>query len=171
MLLWQKARKDAQNLEETMPDLMSFPRDIDKIVERIGLEVTYAPLKGTTSGIILKRDKDSDPEIYIDSTEPRVRQRFTLAHELGHYYDRASAHDLEYSFQDKRSPSDYNLREFYADEFAGNLLMPAGEVERLRKRDYSIPGMAAYFGVSGSAMAMRLSRIAKAKKVDEASAS
>lgn len=171
MLLWQKARKDAQDLEKAMPDLMGFPRDIDKIVERIGLEVTYAPLRGTTSGIILKRDKDSDPEIYIDSTEPRVRQRFTLAHELGHYYDRASAQDLEYSFLDKRSPDGYDLHEFYADEFAGNLLMPADEVQRLRECEYSIPGMAAHFGVSGSAMSMRLSRIAKAMKYEDATTS
>lgn len=163
MLLWQKAREDARKVEQAYPKLMDFPRDIDAIVDCIGLEVFYAPLRESTSGLILKRDRNSAPEIYIDSTEPRVRQRFTLAHELGHYFDRVSAQDSEYSFQDKRSSSNYDLHEFYADEFAGNLLMPASEIMRLQSDGVDELAMAAHFGVSDAAMRMRLKRLAKAE--------
>ena len=45
--------------------------------------------------------------------------------------------------------------EIYANEFAGNLLMPAPEVRRLGNEGEDIISMVAYFGVSVSAMGYR----------------
>jgi len=45
--------------------------------------------------------------------------------------------------------------EIYANEFAGNLLMPAPEVRRLGNEGEDTIAMAAYFGVSVSAMGYR----------------
>ncbi|WP_371830336.1 ImmA/IrrE family metallo-endopeptidase [Corynebacterium diphtheriae] len=45
------------------------------------------PLDPTISGVVVKED-EQNPKIYINSNEPEVRQRFTLAHEIGHLVER-----------------------------------------------------------------------------------
>lgn len=161
MLMWQQARMDAESVARAY-NLTTYPIDIDAVIDMIGLEVKYAPLTENTSGLIIKRDKYSTAEIYIDSTEPRVRQRFTAAHELGHYFDRHHVDDEEYSYLDRRGSDHYDLGEFYADEFAGALLMPEAEIARLQKDGATLVEMAAHFAVSVAAMKQRIYRIAVA---------
>ncbi|MHC9941634.1 ImmA/IrrE family metallo-endopeptidase [Corynebacterium diphtheriae] len=68
----------------------------------------------------------------MNSNEPEVRQRFTLAHEIGHLVEREHlGKDVEYSFIDYRNNGKCDLHEFYADEFAGSLLMPAREFSKI----------------------------------------
>ena len=89
--------------------------------------VLVAKLSQGISGFIFKEEEEN-PEIYINSSEPPVRQRFTLAHEIGHLVERTMvAGDYDFSFMDSRrpNPNDYNLHEFFADEFAGALLIHA----------------------------------------------
>lgn len=165
MLVWQQARRDAEAVARAYCNREDFPRDIEAIIEKVGIDVVSAPLTEETSGLIIKRDEFSDPQIYVDSTEPRVRQRFTLAHELGHYFERANADDMEYSFLDRRGSDHYDLHEFYADEFAGTLLMPEDEIERLQKDGAEPVEMASHFGVSVAAVNMRLKRLNIARRV------
>lgn len=166
MLLWEQARQDAEQVRR-MCNVTSFPVDVEEVIDKIGLEVKFAPLDEGTSGFIIKRDHFSGPEIYIESSEPAVRQRFTMAHELGHYFDRAHADDEEYSFIDRRGSDHYDLTEFYADEFAGNLLMPESEIDRLQAEGVSSPVMAIHFGVSHPAMKRRLTRLDKIREIEE----
>lgn len=84
--------------------------------------------------------------IVIDNVNyPHTRQRFTLAHELGHVilgHHTTRKHLNEY------------LKEKTADEFASRLLMPD---EPMRDLSYLSPQMASsYFWVSRTAMAIRL---------------
>ncbi|MHC9618419.1 ImmA/IrrE family metallo-endopeptidase [Corynebacterium diphtheriae] len=89
------------------------------------------PLDPTISGVVVKED-EQNPKIYINSNEPEVRQRFTLAHEIGHLVEREHlGKDVEYSFIDYRNNGKCELHEFYADEFAGSLLMPAREFSKI----------------------------------------
>lgn len=159
MLVWQQAREDAESVARGYDRDGTFPRDVRTIAEMIGLEVIVAPLTENTSGLIIKRNKYSNPQIYVDSTELEVRQRFTIAHELGHYFERMNADDSEYSFVDRRGGGKYDLHEFYADEFAGTLLMPHDEIRRLQESGKSPIEMAAHFGVSVAAMNTRLKRL------------
>ncbi|WP_172193495.1 ImmA/IrrE family metallo-endopeptidase [Actinomyces faecalis] len=159
MLVWQQARADAESVARGYDRDGVFPRDVKTIAEMIGLEVIIAPLTEDTSGLIIKRNKYSNPQIYVDSTELEVRQRFTIAHEIGHYFERMNADDSEYSFVDRRGSGQYDLHEFYADEFAGTLLMPQEEIQRLREAGKTAVEMAAHFGVSVAAMNTRLKRI------------
>ena len=86
------------------------------------------------SGMIVK-EHSSEPRAYTERTEPQTRRRFTLAHELGHFVERVTiAQDNDFAFMDKRS-DDYDIHEFYADEFAGALLMPEHDfIQKVKER-------------------------------------
>lgn len=90
-----------------------------------GAEVYRTSLDPGQSGMIIKY-AGSNPRIYISDQEVPQRQLFTLAHELGHLIERRDiASDDEYGYVDHRDEGTKNLHEFYANEFAGELLMPA----------------------------------------------
>ena len=90
-----------------------------------------------------------------------MRRRFTFAHELGHYIERTTlANDNDFAFKDGRSEK-YDLHEFYADEFAGALLMPEDDFLKMQQEGKSLVDMAAKFGVSLSAVRKRRERLAK----------
>lgn len=88
------------------------------------------------------------------------RQRFTLAHEIGHLVDRkVIAGDPRYSFMDYRDHHNgYNLHEFFADEFAGELLMPAVPL-LTRLSNSSQYETAVRFGVTLSVLDRRMVRL------------
>ncbi|WP_425292319.1 ImmA/IrrE family metallo-endopeptidase [Corynebacterium mayonis] len=58
----------------------------------LGAGVVFRPLDSSISGVVVKED-DADPIIYINSNEPEARQRFTLAHEIGHLVERKNLAD------------------------------------------------------------------------------
>ena len=142
--------------EHWPPDM--FPVDVESIAHAMGIRVDYTFLKDGVSGMIQSRPP-AVPTIYVDTTEHPTRQRFTIAHELGHYVERMNQGQTNFAFIDERGTK-YDLHEFYADEFAGNLLMPADEIAQLQRRDQSNIAMAAHFGVSPAAMITRLKRLA-----------
>ncbi len=166
MLLYEDARRRAATV------LAHFPiarRDINGLVQiaaHYGAAVDFRPLDSSVSGLVLKED-NGQPIIYINSLEPLVRQRFTLAHEIGHLVERREvANDTEYSFIDYRStdPESYDLHEFYADEFAGSLLMPAHEFLPMLEEKGEF-ATAVHFGVSAPAVRKRAERLEKTPEV------
>lgn len=137
-----------------------FPVDVEDIAEKMGLKVERTYLRDGVSGMIRVRP-DADPVIYVNVDENPLRQRFTIAHELGHFVERSNQGQRDFAFIDERGTK-YDLHEFYADEFAGNLLMPGYEVARLRDDlKYTNVKMAAHFGVSAPALNKRLERLQK----------
>ncbi|WP_284785246.1 ImmA/IrrE family metallo-endopeptidase [Corynebacterium rhinophilum] len=128
MLVWKAARERATEVRNSYG--LSTPVDLQQLCEQLGISVWVGDLKGA-SGLILK-EQGKDADIYLERTDSHLRQRFTLAHELGHYFERLEASDDEYSFRDEGTlreerSNKYGLMEFYADEFAGELLMPEKE--------------------------------------------
>ena len=107
------------------------------IAEQEGVTVVAKPagVEGVSGGIIFQ-----DPPIIFHSTAIRSRafQRFTVAHELGHYFvdghwDRmqaAGAHVSRAGFGRSKDPF-----ETEADHFAASLLMPRDQVRRLLNRE------------------------------------
>ena len=135
------------------------------IRDRLGISVWAGDLKGV-SGLILK-EPGKDADIYLERTDTYTRQRFTLAHELGHYFERLEASDDEYSFRDEETlreerSSTYGLMEFYADEFAGELLMPEEEFLQIYKAR-GLTGASSHFRVSPSAVKKRKDRLEKSR--------
>lgn len=160
-LVIDRAREAA---EATVRDFYGpgrFPVDVARIAEGMGVRVEYSFLRDGVSGMIRSRPPEV-PVIYVDASENEARQRFTIAHELGHYVERINQGQSDFAFIDERGTK-YDLHEFYADEFAGNMLMPEDEIQRLQRDQRSNVEMAAHFGVSPAAMTTRLKRLANRK--------
>jgi Zn-dependent peptidase ImmA (M78 family) len=97
---------------------------------------------------------DGQPSIEYNVSEPPVRQRFTVAHELGHF---ALGHeDAPRDAGNFQSSGD--VRERQANKFAAELLMPASLVTHYYQNGVanSIEALANIFGVSKDAMGYRL---------------
>jgi hypothetical protein len=100
------------------------------------------------------------PTATIRTTDPWVRQRFTLAHELGHY---ALGHPP--GFRDNAASvanfSNYDRAEVDANAFAAELLMPQFMVDYLIevKNKSDIDELAGIFAVSRQAIYWRLKNL------------
>jgi Zn-dependent peptidase ImmA (M78 family) len=107
--------------------------------------------------------------IAVEARDAAVRQAFTCAHELGHYVERSERGGdptQPFAFVDRRTSAS-DIHEFYANEFAGNLLMPQEEVRRqIEENRLSAIELAGYFGVSLPAMSVRLRRLNLDQRVD-----
>lgn len=160
MLLYEDARMRAREILESCPIGNKGLSGLIQLAATLGASVDFRPLEPRVSGVVVKEETDI-PKIYINSDEPMVRQRFTLAHEIGHLVERENlGKDGEYSFIDYRNNGNYDLHEFYADEFAGALLMPAREfLDMLEKKGPF--ATAVHFGVSQPAVKKREERLKK----------
>ena len=156
MLIKDSARLAA---EETLKDHWngSFPVDPVAIAKSQGVSVTFATLKDSLTGAIVAKE-DQHPRILVESSENFGRQMFTIAHALGHYTERHGTGAREYTFVEGRHRV-YPLHEFYADEYAAHLLMPESAFQRMRSLSDSDFVLAAYFGVSPSAVRNRTARL------------
>ncbi len=93
--------------------------------------------------------------IRINTSEPPVRQRFTLAHEFKHILD-APALDTSYSSISEQIDGQQQI-EAICDYFAACLLMPKRWVKRLwGEGTRNLASLAAVFSVSTAAMKRRL---------------
>ncbi|MBF0807119.1 ImmA/IrrE family metallo-endopeptidase [Rothia nasimurium] len=166
--VWQAARYEARQLLESKVWDGTYPVKITPFARALDVNVNYTDLEHV-SGLIVKKGRDIPAEVLLNSKESYQRRRFTLAHELGHLIERSTiSGDQQFDFVDLRPDplftaqnSTYNLHEFYADEFAGSLLMPATKVEELRSEGWSVARMAAFFDVTPSAMSKRIERLMK----------
>lgn len=156
-----RAAADARNIARTFT-LIEQPLRVFDLAAVMGLTVIRQPLPNSISGY-LKVYKEGW-EIGINSLHHPNRQRFTMAHELGHYFlhrDRGEFEDGLLFRKDNQS----NPAERQANEFAALLLMPLVEFKRaLRNNDISI--VATYFGVSQQAAEYRRESITDQIDID-----
>lgn len=162
-LVEDRAREDAEKFAERYSPFNKFPVDVIDIADQLGIKIEYTYLADDVSGMIRVRPGDV-PVIFVDERDSRARQRFTIAHELGHYVERTGLGKEDFAFVDRRG-QDYDLHEFYADEFAGNLLMPRDVLERVMAERKNRLGVATYFDVSPTALNKRLDRLDKIGKL------
>lgn len=137
-----------------------IPVDPVRIANELGIDVFEAALDPNTSGAIIKRPGE-DPQIVLNRNDHANRQRFTCAHEIGHFVQRSDEPD-DYEFVDLRGPlasAGTDSVERYANAFAAALLMPAEEVKTRAKRADSIVELAYEFRVSQDAMTNRLANL------------
>lgn len=148
------------------------PVPVDKIAEHRGLTVRYMPLDDELSGMIFV--KDGLPIVVVNSLHHPNRQRFTLAHECGHYELHmsdigADVHvDKKYFVmaRDENSAKGFDRKEIDANRFAAELLVPREFlVAELRGRivdvedDGLIAELARTFEVSAQMMSIRIGEI------------
>lgn len=94
--------------------------------------------------------------IYYNPTESEIRQRFTLAHELGHHQLGHTRYKNEYRDNFTEKPD--NLFDIEANLFAVEILMPSGAILRLAgsKGCRTENDLAVLFNVSLEAMHWKL---------------
>lgn len=159
------AEKEAHQLlmEAWRRDEHGFDIPIDPfyIAKRLGLRVFAAELDPDVSGMLVK-EPGKDAVIYVNAHDSENRQRFSCAHELGHFLLRASSNSEDsYGFIDRRdeeTPRGTNPAEIYANQFAAELLMPQEYVRRLAP-SMSDASLAVKFNVSVGAMKYRLENL------------
>ena len=139
-----------------------LPVDPFAIAPSLGIGVYVSDLDSSVSGMLVKRP-GYDPEIHVQQSDSRNRQRFTCAHELGHYVKRsAEGNDgKRWQYVDHRddlASKGKDPEEIYANQFAANLLMPA-DLVRISSQRRSVAALAYEFGVSGDAMNFRLDNL------------
>jgi Zn-dependent peptidase ImmA (M78 family) len=114
------------------------PIDVSKVAEYFGFTILPYGLPDSTAGVMFI--EDDLKVIGVNYHQPKVRQRFSVAHELGHYLLGHKEFDVGGTHVDEATPSylDPELRqEREANEFAAELLMPA----ELLKRDVEKYGL------------------------------
>lgn len=139
-----------------------LPVNARAIAQGMGLEVKLVD-HFDGSGHIHRLETPGKALITINASESHVRQRFTLAHEIGHY---ALGHlerfkDLPRDTPEQFSASSSSLVERQANDFAARLLMPENIVKYLiTEHDMTrVEDLARRFGVSQVAMVYRLKNI------------
>jgi Zn-dependent peptidase ImmA (M78 family) len=138
-----------------------LPVDLQEIAAGMGVFLFSSKQLGSLSGKIeLVNER---PHVTINTNESLVRQRFTIAHELGHF---ALGHlsDGQPQFRDPAanfSTGASSALERQANAFAAELLMPQRAVEYAvnEKQMLGIAELAGAFHVSQAAMTYRLQEL------------
>jgi Zn-dependent peptidase ImmA (M78 family) len=134
-----------------------LPVDPFIVAERLGVKAFSANLDPSVSGMLVKKPGE-DPEIYVHASDSPNRQRFTCAHELGHYVKRSATGDVAWEYVEHRdllTSQGSDKEEIYANQFAASLLMPSEKVQEL-SQTLTTAALAYEFGVSAEAMHYRL---------------
>ena len=136
------------------------PVNLDRMAAALGLEVDRIDLfdEPDVAGKIERTQ--AGYRITINAMDPPRRQRFTLAHEIGHYIlhrDLIGDGIVDQGLYRSRLS---NTVEREANRYAANLLMPTSLVRAAwREGDRSIAGTAARFNVSEDAARIRLQEL------------
>ena len=149
------------------------PVPVEQLARDAGAVISYQPFEAEDISGLLYRTAGTAPVIGVNSNNPKVRQRFTIAHEFGHltlHY----GHDLilerlvRLNFRDATSSTASDSEEIEANTFAAELLMPEDFLRRsltvlLQGRPLAdlevVRRLARRFEVSQSAMEYRLTNL------------
>lgn len=140
------------------------PVQVEMLAKQLGIIVRSIPLDDELSGMSFI--KDSLPVIVVNSSHHPNRQRFTLAHELGHHilhrdYLANNVHvDKVILRRNHKSSAGTDTKEIEANAFAAELLMPKAILDKFIfvdiNDDMELLNASRKFKVSTSAMAIRL---------------
>jgi Zn-dependent peptidase ImmA (M78 family) len=149
------ARKMAQKVIKDHK-LTEVPTNLNKLFQTLRLKyIELNDPEGIDGAII---EIENNPAIaYLNIAKPIPRQRFTLAHELGHIFLKHSKRDL-YDAEEVREMGEKLTdqskppKEKEADAFASELLVPHDKLKKYEADIKNIDKLAAIFHVSKDAM-------------------
>jgi Zn-dependent peptidase ImmA (M78 family) len=170
------ASRELQNLSPDLKKVLekylsTYPVKLGSLASEIGVgAIKVATMSTGVSGQIMK--EGGEYVIRVNRNEARERQRFTIAHELAHYM--LHRHVIDSSpngITDTvlyRSGASERI-EYEANRLAADLVMPMNLIEKKLNEEFggvvteaTIESLAASFGVSKSAMEIRLSTLVEA---------
>jgi Zn-dependent peptidase ImmA (M78 family) len=150
--------------------------DVEKVAQSLGIIIRFESTSADVSGALFRRGGRAI--IGVNPSHPHKRQRFTIAHEIGHFIlhrddlhmDEANAYPNESQVKDRLlrdqvSAQATDPKEIEANRFAAALLMPAFMLGStltsfdipLKQKD--IERLAEDYEVSLQAMAFRLANL------------
>lgn len=169
----QRSERSAQALLRDF-DIEEPPVPVEHIARSLGVHLQFVPYDDEMSGM-LYRDKERRVTVMgINSFHASTRQRFSIAHELGHL----QLHTQRLMFVDKlfrvntssqEAGSGRRLEEIEANSFAAALLMPEHFIDEALRghtsqgdpldEDVLLRDLAKRFEVSHEAMRYRLTNL------------
>ncbi|WP_282160377.1 ImmA/IrrE family metallo-endopeptidase [Ulvibacterium marinum] len=147
------------------------PIPIKKIVKELSIKLNAYDLGNEVSGALVIENDNA--RIGYNPSESEVRQRFTIAHELGHYIlhkgekkDGLFVDNVKVMFRRQNSTVRELKQEREANAFAASILMPIDLIEKefdnlyeegdFLTDDKMVKSLASTFKVSAIAMTYRL---------------
>jgi len=165
---WNKVQMEAVKLLQKY-NVRSAPVPLENIADSLGVAIRKTKLDSKVDGFLYSTTGKS--VIGVNQSNVRPRQRFTIAHELGHFllHRRQILHVDEkdaLSLRNQLSAQGVDPYEIEANSFAANLLMPrellAGDLSTIRidpedtKGKRTIKLLADKYEVSEQALLIRL---------------
>lgn len=149
--------------------VLSPPVPVSDIASGEGIHLRLAPTAMNISGALI-RSQDGRVLIALNDAHHANRQRFTIAHELGHFFldhTGLGTHvdaDFTINLRSEVSSEASDSKEIQANAFAAELLMPKSFVlqdivEFLPIDSGSVKKLARRYGVSEQAMTIRLANL------------
>lgn len=148
-------------------DIDSSPIPVEKLAELEGVQVVRTRSRGTEAGFALR--DEGRRIIGVNLANPPLRQRFTIAHELGHLMLHPGKPlivdpSVRINKRNEISSLGTDFEEIQANAFAVELLMPRGLIAaavarsaaRTGSHSETITDLARDFEVSQEAMSYRL---------------
>lgn len=150
---------------------LTLPIKVEEIAKMEGLKVTPFPLEDDVSGLLVI--EKGQGVIGYNQNESRVRRRFTIAHELAHYFLHSEHHKffVDKVFRAYRNAAavlnpEIQVLEQEANAFAAAILMPESiikkEIEKTQidlGSEDEVRELAKLFDVSTTAMHYRLANL------------
>ncbi|WP_438448182.1 ImmA/IrrE family metallo-endopeptidase [Gorillibacterium sp. sgz5001074] len=122
------------------------PISLKNVCDYLGLKYRKIQLSPNTCGMMLRSREGNF--IFINEEHSYTRRRFSLAHEIGHYF---LGHDSEVS----RLNDENRYEEVQANRFASSLLMPDELFFHVHQESITIKAMANWLRVSPISVAIR----------------
>lgn len=163
----RRAEQEAQDVLDEL-GITDLPVSVEEVARMCGASVTRERFRRDLSGMLVRDDEGAGAVIGVNSTHHPRRQRFTVAHEIGHlrlHKGRKLTVDsgLRVDYRDDAGNPTI-LEERDANAFAAALLMPARAVQAQAEphvragttRSALVSALARTFEVSEEAMGYRL---------------
>ena len=154
-------------------DVEGPPIDVETVAVKLGLTLVRDDLGSDVSGLLVTTARSAC--VCVNNADHPNRQRFTIAHEMGHFVLRHQFVRGEHVHVDRgflisqrgpRAAAGVDPKEIEANQFAACLLMPADLVRQEVATygggplvDSHVSALASAFKVSEQAMTIRLSTL------------
>jgi len=168
----QTARLQADRLIDSY-HVERAPVDVLSLARQLGLSVIFENLGEGVSGLLVTRAGRGF--IVVQKQEKPARQRFTIAHEIGHYvlrhqFDNGRPVHVDRGYlisqRGPRSTTGLDAKEIEANQFAATLLMPVRLLKTALSKlgdpplsDGVVTELAKIFQVSEQPMTIRLTSL------------
>jgi Zn-dependent peptidase ImmA (M78 family) len=166
---YKEARRKAVELLK-LGKTKSAPINVEKLAKIVQAKIHYEPLDDQISGLVT-RTEDGTAIIGVNASHAPTRQRFTIAHEIGHLLLHEELLHIDRRFpialRSATASMGIDSDEIEANQFAAELLMPAELIEKDVDRlldngvdiEAAVAELADEYNVSQQAMTIRLNSL------------